>query len=320
MSDILVLAEHDNRVLKEATLKILTAATELPGRITLLIVGYQCQSVVKAAQGLADIASIWVVDAAEYQGGLAESIAEVVHTLGSEFSYVLCSSSTYGKNILPRVAALFDVAQLSDVVEIISEDTFVRPIYAGDILETVRSLDPIRVLTIRATAFDPIRKGIEPVNVKAITKVVNQSLSQWIEAIYPKTERIELESARIIIAGGRGVQSKEGFALLQNLADELGAAVGASRAAVDAGWVSNDCQVGQTGKVVAPELYIAVGISGAVQHVAGIKDSKIIVAINSDPEAPIFQVADYGLVGDLFSLLPELGRELAIQMGSGAIE
>lgn len=311
---ILVLAEHDGKMLKSSTHKTLGAAKYLPGEVTLLIVGNPSDLVIKAAGTLCEVSKIWILDLPEFQEGLAENISAVMAELGKSFSFILAPATTYGKNIAPRVAALLDVSQISDVVKILSEDTFVRPIYAGNVLATVQSVDPIRVLTVRSTAFEPVAQTATKIPVEKITNTVNLGLSRLITRQSEKREQVELESARVVISGGRGLRNQEGFEWLKKIANQLGAALGASRAAVDAGFVENDCQVGQTGKIVAPDLYIAVGISGAIQHVAGIKDSKIIVAINQDPEAPIFQVADYGLVGDLFSVLPELHHELAIQM------
>jgi electron transfer flavoprotein alpha subunit len=313
--NILVLAEHDNQHLAQSTENTIRAASELPGEITVLIAGYHCKNVVAAAQTLSNVNRIWVCDSPSYQQGLAENIGVLMSEIGKDFAYILAPATTFGKNILPRVAALLDVAQISEIIQIVSEDTFVRPIYAGNVLETVKALDPIRVITVRPTAFEALSdiSTTTPL-VETLDIVIDSKNSEFLNKAVSITKRPELTSASIVVAGGRGLASAEKFKLLlEELADQLGAAIGASRAAVDAGFISNDYQVGQTGKVVAPDLYIAVGISGAIQHLAGMKDSKVIVAINQDPDAPIFQVADYGLVGDLFQILPELSQELAIR-------
>ncbi len=315
--NILVLAEHDNVDLKQSTANTLRAASELPGEITLLVVGHGCASVAKAASCLPRVSKVWLCDAPCYQHDLAENMGQLLATLGKDFAYILAPATTFGKNILPRAAALLDVAQISEIIQVVSPDTFVRPVYAGNVLETVRSLDPIKVITIRPTAFEPLSDlsaTESPVLIETLDKIVDLKMSQFVSKEASMTKRPELTSARIVVAGGRGLGSADNFkVLLEGLADQLGAAIGASRAAVDAGFIANDYQIGQTGKVVAPDLYIAVGISGAIQHMAGMKDSKVIVAINKDPEAPIFQIADYGLVGDLFEILPELSQELAIR-------
>ncbi len=308
---ILVMAEHDNQNLKSATYHTLTAAAQLGAEVDMLILGYHCQSVAQQAASLSNLAHVLVADDAVYEHQLAENSAALIHELAPQYEYIIAAATTFGKNLLPRVAALLDVAMISDVTKIISNDTFVRPIYAGNALATIKINESIKLLTIRTTAFQAATSDeSKTAEIKTLSIVIPNSLSQFVKETLTQSSRPELTSARIVISGGRGLKSAENFKLLEAIADRLGAAVGASRAAVDAGFVPNDYQVGQTGKVVAPDLYIAVGISGAIQHLAGMKDSKIIVAINSDPEAPIFQAADYGLVGDLFKLLPELQQEL----------
>jgi electron transfer flavoprotein alpha subunit len=306
----LILAEHDNQQLKPATLTVITAAAELSPEISVLIAGHNCACVAQQAAKITGVTQVLVADNPVYAHGLAENLAALIATQAQNFNYILAPATAFGKNVLPRVAALLDVAQVSDVVRIISADTFVRPIYAGNALATVQSKDPIKVLTIRTTAFAPATLGTNAAPITAITKVIENKTSQWLSLNQSAQERPELTAARVIISGGRGLQSAENFKLLNPIADRLNAGIGASRAAVDAGFAPNDWQVGQTGKVVAPELYIAIGISGAIQHLAGMKDSKVIVAINKDPDAPIFQVADFGLVGDLFQILPELEKAL----------
>ncbi len=307
----LLIAEHDNKTLKSATYHAITAAKELSENIDVLVIGFECDEVIREVQKLLFVKRIYVVNAKDYEHQLAENSAEVIAELGRNYHCILSSASTFGKNILPRVSALLDVGMIADVVKIISNDTFVRPIYAGNALATVQSLDAIKILTIRTTSF-PVSQSIENTDslVENIQKIIPNTLSEFVSQELTVSERPELTNARIVISGGRGLKSAENFKLLEEIADRLGAALGASRAAVDAGFAPNDYQVGQTGKVVAPDLYIAVGISGAIQHLAGMKDSKIIVAINNDPEAPIFQIADYGLVADLFTVLPELKAEL----------
>jgi len=305
---ILVIAEHDNAGLKAATLNTVTAATKLGGDIQVLVAGAGCQAAAGAAAQLAGVAKVLVAEAAHYADQGVENLAALVLQMAKDgaYSHLLAPATTFGKNVLPRVAALLDVAQLSDIVGVEGPDTFVRPIYAGNALATVRSSDPIKVITVRNTAFDAAGTG-GAAPVEAIPAGPDLALSKLIGREITKSARPELGAAKIIVSGGRGLGSGENYrTLLEPLADKLGAALGASRAAVDAGFVPNDYQVGQTGKIVAPQLYVAVGISGAIQHLAGMKDSKIIVAINKDPEAPIFQVADYGLVGDLFEVVPQL--------------
>jgi electron transfer flavoprotein alpha subunit len=307
----LVVAEHDNRALKPATLNAVAAANEIaPGEVDILVTGKDCRAVAEGAAKIAGTRKVLLADDAAYEHGLAENLAPLVVRLAENYSHLLAAATTSGKNLMPRVAALLDVMQISDISAVVSPDTFVRPIYAGNALATVQSRDPIKVVTVRGTAFPPGEATGGSAPIEPIEPTGAAGLSEFVGAELSKSERPELTSARIIISGGRGMQSGDNFHLLEKVADQLGAAVGASRAAVDAGFVPNDYQVGQTGKIVAPELYIAVGISGAIQHLAGMKDSKVIVAINKDEEAPIFQIADYGLVGDLFKILPELADEL----------
>lgn len=308
---ILIIAEHNNQILKNATYPLVTAAQLLGNEIDLLVVGYQCDAVCEDAAKLSLLKRILQIDAKEYEHQLAENTAALIAELSENYDYVLMGATTFGKNILPRVAALKDVAMIGDVTKIISADTFERPMYAGNVIATIQSADKLKLLTIRPTAFAAAKQEITAVSkIEKIAKIIPNELSRFDHQELTQSERPELTSARIIISGGRGLKSAENFKLLENLADELGAAIGASRAAVDAGFAPNDYQVGQTGKVVAPDLYIAIGISGAIQHLAGMKDSKVVVAINNDAEAPIFEAADYGLVGDLFSILPALREEL----------
>ncbi|MCT8864507.1 electron transfer flavoprotein subunit alpha/FixB family protein [Shewanella xiamenensis] len=306
---ILVLAEHDNAALKLDTAKVVTAARAIGGDVHVLVVGYQCGAVVQAAQALQGVAQVLVADNSAYEAHLAENVAKLLVDLAPNYSHILAAASSSGKDTLPRVAALLDVAQISEVIGVVSSDTFVRPIYAGNALATVQSHDAIKVMTVRASAFDAVTQG----NNAAVTTLdkVFEAKAQFVSQALTVSERPELGNAGIIVSGGRGMGSGENFGMLEQLADKLGAAVGASRAAVDAGFVPNDLQVGQTGKIVAPNLYIAVGISGAIQHLAGMKDAKVIVAINKDPEAPIFQVADYGLEADLFEAVPQLIASLS---------
>lgn len=306
---ILLIAEHNNQSLKSETHKVVQAASEIGGDITVLVAGANCAAVATEAAGIKGVSKVLLADNPAYEHQLAENIAALVAELGKDYSHILAPATTTGKNFLPRVAALLDVAQISDVIAIESADTFVRPIYAGNAIATVQSADNIKVLTVRPAAFRAAENGNNAA-VETLSAVHDAGVSQYIGAELTKSERPELTAARVVISGGRGMQNGENFALLNGIADKLGAAIGASRAAVDAGFVPNDMQVGQTGKIVAPELYIAVGISGAIQHLAGMKDSKVIVAINKDAEAPIFQIADYGLVADLFTVLPELEQQL----------
>ncbi len=306
---ILVIAEHNNQQLKADTAKTLAAAVAIGGDIHLLVAGYQSADVAKEAATLTGVTKVLHVDAEIYQHQLAEDLASLVVSIGTGYRHILAAATTQGKNFLPRVAALLDVAQLSDVIAVESADTFVRPIYAGNAIATVQSNDTIKVLTIRGSAFNAVGNTGSAV-IETLSGLAGTGLSAFVGEELTKSARPELTAARVIISGGRGMQNGDNFKLLEGIADKLNAAIGASRAAVDAGFVPNDMQVGQTGKIVAPDLYIAVGISGAIQHLAGMKDSKVIVAINKDPEAPIFQVADYGLVADLFTVLPELEAKL----------
>jgi electron transfer flavoprotein alpha subunit len=307
---ILLLAEHDNAAVKPATLNAVTAAAKIGGEIHVLVAGHNCRAAAEAAAQIPGIAKVLLGDDAAYAHGLAENLAALLVKLAPGYSHVLAATTAVSKSALPRAAALLDVAQISDIIGVEPPDTFVRLTYAGNAVTTVQSSDKLKVITVRATGFEaaPATGGAAP--IEAVAGAGDTGLSAFLRQEVHKSERPELTSARIVISGGRGMQSGENFKLLERVADKLGAAVGASRAAVDAGFVPNDYQVGQTGKIVAPELYVAVGISGAIQHLAGMKDSKVIVAINKDEEAPIFQVADYGLVADLFQAVPELEEEL----------
>ena len=308
---VLVIAEHDNASIKSGTLNTITAATKLGGDVHVLVAGSGCAAAAQAAAKIAGVAKVLVADAAQYANGLAENLGDLVAGLAKGYSHVLAPATTYGKNFLPRVAALLDVAQISDIIKIESADTFVRPIYAGNVLATVQSADSVKVITVRTTAFDAAATEGGSAAVEAAAAGADAGKASFVGQELTKSDRPELTAAKIIVSGGRALGSSEQFtAVIEPLADKIGAAVGASRAAVDAGYAPNDYQVGQTGKIVAPQLYVAVGISGAIQHLAGMKDSKIIVAINKDEEAPIFQVADYGLVADLFTAVPELIAEL----------
>ena len=303
---VLVIAEHDNQALRPATAPTLAAARAIGGEVVLLVAGHDCAAVAQQAASLDGVARVLVADAPHYEHELAENLAALVLNQAEGRTHLLAPATTFGRNLMPRVAALLDVAQIGDVVEVCAPDTFVRPIYAGNALETVRSLDAVRVLTVRPTAFEAVGQGASA-PVEAIAAGPDLALSRFVSRELTRSERPELGSARVVVSGGRGLGSAERFeAVLGPLAERLGAALGASRAAVDAGYVPNDLQVGQTGKIVAPELYVAIGISGAIQHLAGMKESRVIVAINKDAEAPIFQVADYGLVADLFEAVPEL--------------
>ncbi len=311
---ILVIAEHDNSTLKGATLNTVTAASQMGDEIHLLVAGADCAAVTEAAASVAGISKVLVADNAAYEHQLAENMGKLVAHISNEsgtgYSHVVTSATTTGKNFMPRVAALLDVAQISDITAVESSNVFQRPIYAGNAIATVESMDAIKVITVRGTAFEPASVEGGSATVEDISYVYDAETSRFVGAEMAESDRPELTAAKVVISGGRGMGNGENFAMLENIADKLGAAVGASRAAVDAGFVPNDMQVGQTGKIVAPELYIAVGISGAIQHLAGMKDSKIIVAINKDEEAPIFSVADYGLVADLFDAVPELEQKL----------
>ena len=307
---ILVIAEHNNKEIKGATLSTIAAASKLGSNIDLLIVGDDISTIVEESKNIDSISKIVSCDDSLYAHNLAENLSKLVCTISSEYSYIMTSATTFGKNLLPRISAKLDVQQISDIISVESEDTFKRPIYAGSCIATVKSNDDVKVISVRATAFDPVQKNNSNVPVSIIDVAGSAGISEFVSEELAKSDRPELTAASIIISGGRGMQSGDNFHLLDSIADKLGAAVGASRAAVDAGFVPNDYQVGQTGKIVAPDLYIAVGISGAIQHLAGMKDSKVIVAINKDEDAPIFQVADYGLVSDLFTSLPELEAKL----------
>ena len=307
---ILVIAEHDGKTIAPATRAAIGAAQKIGGgEIHLLLAGFHIDVVKEAAAKLAGITQVMVKDDAAFEHPLAENLAPFITEIADGYSHVLAAATSFGKDVMPRVAALLDTQQISEITQVISADTFVRPIYAGNALETIQSLDAIKIITVRATAFDKVADGGNA-QVIEVPSIGVPTISRFVSMEETKSERPELTGARVVISGGRGLGSKENFALLNGIADKLNAALGASRAAVDAGYVPSDWQVGQTGKVVAPELYIAVGISGAIQHLAGMKESKVIVAINKDENAPIFEIADYGLVGDLFTILPELEKAL----------
>ena len=305
----LVIAEHDNASLKASTLNTVTAAVQCSNEVHILIAGHDCDAAAAVAAQIAGVTKVLIAEGAQFADGLAENVAEQALALATNYTHVLAPATAYGKNILPRVAARLDVGQISEITKVDSPDTFERPIYAGNAIATVQSIDAIKVITVRATGFDAAATGGSAA-IEKITAVADSGKSAFVSRELAKSDRPELTAAKIIVSGGRGMGSAENFKILEPLADKLGAAMGASRAAVDAGYVPNDWQVGQTGKIVAPQLYIAVGISGAIQHLAGMKDSKTIVAINKDAEAPIFSVADYGLVGDLFEAIPALVKEL----------
>ena len=308
---ILVIAEHDNAALKAATLNTVAAAQKIGGDIHVLVAGHNAQGAADAAATVAGVSKVLLADAPQLAAGLAENVEATVLNIAKDYSHILAPATAYGKNIAPRIAAKLDVAQISEITAVVSADTFERPIYAGNAIATVQSLDPIKVITVRATGFDPIAAEGGSASIEKIDAAADAGISQFVGREVTKLDRPELTSANVIVSGGRGLGSGENYTkVLEPLADKLQAALGASRAAVDAGYVPNDYQVGQTGKIVAPQLYIAVGISGAIQHLAGMKDSKVIVAINKDEEAPIFSVADYGLVGDLFGVVPSFVAEL----------
>tara|TARA_B110000263_G_C15245019_1_gene481263 strand:- start:12 stop:965 length:954 start_codon:yes stop_codon:yes gene_type:complete len=307
---ILVLVEHDNKELKASTLSTITAASKIHENIEVIVIGSECNEVINKLKNVNIIKKIIVVDDPKYINPIAELISPIIISIADSYTHIMAPASTFGKNIMPRVAVLLDVAQVSDIIKVESSDTFVRPIYAGNALATVQSTDEKKIITIRQTSFDPASTEGGSAEVEKLEFNSEISFTEFINRQENKSDRPELGTARVVISGGRGLGSADNFALLNNIADKLNAAVGASRAAVDAGYISNDSQVGQTGKVVVPDLYIAVGISGAIQHLAGMKESKIIVAINKDEEAPIFNVADYGLQGDLFDILPQLASEL----------
>lgn len=306
----LVIAEHDNTSLRGSTHHTVTAAAQCGAAVHILVAGHHCGTVAAQAASIAGVTLVLVADAAPFADGLAENVAAQVLTLAAGYSHILAPATAYGKNIAPRVAALLDVGQISEITKVDAPDTFERPIYAGNAIATVRSADAIKVITVRTTGFDPAGAASEPAPIEQVDAVGDFGRSRIVGRELATSERPELTAAKIIVSGGRGMGSAANFKILDPLADKLNAAMGASRAAVDAGFVPNDWQVGQTGKIVAPALYIAVGISGAIQHLAGMKDSKTIVAINKDPEAPIFSVADYGIVGDLFDIVPQLVAEL----------
>ena len=306
----LVIVEHDNTTIASATLHAVTAAQQIGGDVDLLVAGENCQAVADSAATIAHVATVKVADNAIYAHHTAENLANLIVDIASDYSHILVSATTFGKNVMPRASALLDVAQISDITAVKSADTFVRPIYAGNALATVQSSDATKVITVRTIKFEPADANAGSATIEAIDASADTALSSWVSQAVADTDKVDLASASIVVSGGRGMQNGDNFSLLQAVADKLGAAVGASRAAVDSGFVPNELQVGQTGKVIAPDLYIAVGISGAIQHLAGMKDSKFIVAINNDSEAPIFQVADYGLVADLFEAIPELEASL----------
>jgi electron transfer flavoprotein alpha subunit len=306
----LVIAEHDNASLKAVTLNTVTAAAQCGGDVHILVAGSGCGAVAEAAAKVAGVAKVLVADAPQFADGLAENVAEQILAVAPAYSHILAPASAFGKNVLPRVAAKLDVAQISEITKVDAPDTFERPIYAGNAIATVQSSDSVKVITVRGTGFDAAAAEGGSAAVETVAAVADSGKSSFVGRELAKSDRPELTGAKVVVSGGRGMGSGDNFKILEPLADKLGAAMGASRAAVDAGYVPNDWQVGQTGKIVAPQLYIAVGISGAIQHLAGMKDSKTIVAINKDPEAPIFSVADYGIVGDLFEVVPDLVKEL----------
>jgi len=307
---ILVVAENSNKEIKSSTLSSINAASKINDDIHLVVIGNQCEEVAKKAALIEKVKKVIHIDDPQYENIIAESIAPIIVSLSDKYTHILAPASTFGKNLMPRVAALLDLSQISDVIRIENEDTFVRPIYAGNAFATVQSTENKKIITIRPTSFDPAYSEGGSANIEKVSFNADQSLVEFIGREESTSERPELGTARIVISGGRGLQSAENFSMINEIADKLNAAIGASRAAVDAGYVSNDYQVGQTGKVVVPDLYIAIGISGAIQHLAGMKESKVIVAINKDEEAPIFNVADYGLHADLFEVLPQLSAEL----------
>lgn len=310
--NVLVIAEHDNNEIKGSTIHAIAAAYQLGGSVDLLVAGLNCSTAATNGAKIEGIAKVLLADSEPYENQLAENIAPLIQQISNKYSYILMAATTTGKNIIPRAAALADAQPISDVISIVNKDTFKRPIYAGNVIATIQSNDKIKFMTVRATAFESASKESSPTAIEVIEKSFDLGKSEFIKNDTVFSERPELTSARVIISGGRGMLNEKNFKLLENLADKFGGAVGASRAAVDSGFAPNDMQVGQTGKIVAPDLYIAVGISGAIQHLAGMKESKIIVAINKDPEAPIFKAADYGLVADLFDVIPELVEKLVV--------
>ena len=307
---ILVIAEHDNSTLKGSTNSTIAAAKEISPDISVLVAGHSCSSVSSEVASLDGVSSVMLADSPTYENFLAEDLANLIVSVSNDFEYILAPATTFGKNFLPRVSAMLDSQQISEITEVVSSDTFKRPIYAGSCIATVKTLESKKIISVRSTAFDGVLAGESEAPVTDVSSVDSLNVSLFVKEDLAVSDRPELTAADIVVSGGRGMQSGDNFHLLDSIADKLGAAVGASRAAVDAGFVPNDYQVGQTGKIVAPDLYIAVGISGAIQHLAGMKDSKVIVAINKDEDAPIFQVADYGLVADLFDALPELDSKL----------
>jgi len=307
---VLVLAEHDNTEIKSSSLNTIGAASQIDQDIDVLLVGASCEDLANKIVNIQNVKKVIVVDGPQYQNPIAENIAPIIISLSDNYSHILAPATTFGKNIMPRVAAILDIAQISDIIKIESKDTFVRPIYAGNALATVQSTDEKKIITVRPTSFEQALTEGGSGEIEKITFDTEKNIVEFIGREESKSDRPELGTARVVISGGRGLQSAENFSMLNEIADKLNAAIGASRAAVDAGYVGNDYQVGQTGKVVVPDLYIAVGISGAIQHLAGMKESKIIVAINKDEEAPIFNVADYGLCADLFEALPQFSAEL----------
>jgi electron transfer flavoprotein alpha subunit len=307
---ILVIAEHDNSTLKGSTNSTIAAAKEISPDISVLVAGHSCSSVSSEVASLDGVSSVMLADSPTYENFLAEDLANLIVSVSNDFEYILAPATTFGKNFLPRVSAMLDSQQISEITEVVSSDTFKRPIYAGSCIATVKTLESKKIISVRSTAFDGVLSGESEAPVTDVSSVDSLNVSSFVKEDLAVSDRPELTAADIVVSGGRGMQSGDNFHLLDSIADKLGAAVGASRAAVDAGFVPNDYQVGQTGKIVAPDLYIAVGISGAIQHLAGMKDAKVIVAINKDEDAPIFQVADYGLVADLFDALPELDSKL----------
>ena len=310
--NVLVIAEHDNNEIKGSTIHAIAAAYQLGGSVDLLVAGLNCSTAATNGAKIEGIAKVLLADSEPYENQLAENIAPLIQQISNKYSHILMAATTTGKNIIPRAAALADAQPISDVISIVNKDTFKRPIYAGNVIATIQSNDKIKFMTVRATAFESASKESSPTAIEVIEESFDLGKSEFIKNDTVFSERPELTSARVIISGGRGMLNEKNFKLLENLADKFGGAVGASRAAVDSGFAPNDMQVGQTGKIVAPDLYIAVGISGAIQHLAGMKESKIIVAINKDPEAPIFKAADYGLVADLFDVIPELVEKLVV--------
>jgi len=310
--NVLVISEHNNNEIKESTMHAVAAACELGNSVDLLVAGFNCSIAATNGTKIEGITRVLLADSEPYENQLAENIAPLIQQIAPEYSYVLMAATTTGKNIIPRAAALVDSQPMSDIISIVNEDTFKRPIYAGNVIATIQSSDKIKFMTVRATAFESVLKKSSTSPIEAIGESFDLEKSEFVKNDIASSERPELTSARVIISGGRGMLNEQNFKLLEDLADKFGGAVGASRAAVDSGFAPNDMQVGQTGKIVAPDLYIAVGISGAIQHLAGMKESKVIVAINKDPEAPIFKAADYGLVADLFDVIPELEEKLIV--------